>query len=87
MLPVFPVALQALALVAVAWLALNGVGIGAGMKTEELLTLRKTNITTLVVWGLWWPAMITVALAFGRAWCTVCPLELVNRAGEAIARK
>jgi polyferredoxin len=51
------------------------------------MTLRKTNLTTLIVWGLWWPAMIAVALAFGRAWCTVCPMEMVNRAADALARK
>ncbi len=81
----FPVTMQALALVAVALLAINGLGIGTGMKDDELLTLRKTNLTTLVVWGLWWPLMIAIALGFGRAWCTVCPLEMVNRIGNAIA--
>ena len=83
----FPVALQALALVAIVWLAVNGLGIGTGMKAEELLTLRQTNLTTLFVWGLWWPGMIAVALTFGRAWCTVCPMELVNRLGDTLARK
>lgn len=87
MSPVFPVTLQVLALVAVVWLMLNGFGIGPGMKGDELLTLRKTNLTTLVIWGLWWPGMIAVALAFGRAWCTVCPMELVNRAGDSLARR
>src|SRR3989339_264096 len=87
MAPAFPVALQAVALIAVAWLAFNGLGLGLGMEANELLVLRKTNLTTLVIWGLWWPGMIAVALAFGRAWCTVCPMELVNRAGEAVARR
>jgi polyferredoxin len=84
---VFPVALQAVGLVGVLGLALNGLGIGADMKANELMTLRKTNLTTLVIWGLWWPAMIAAALAFGRAWCTVCPMEMVNRAADALARK
>lgn len=83
----FPVALQVLVLGAVVFLMLNGFGIGSGLKANELLTLRKTNLTTLVVWGLWWPGMIAVALAFGRAWCTVCPMELVNRTGDALARR
>jgi len=83
----FPVILQAGMLVLVGLLALNGLGLGSGMSSEELMTFRKTNLTTLVVWGLWWPGMIAVALVFGRAWCTVCPLELVNRAGDAIARQ
>jgi hypothetical protein len=82
----FPVILQAGMLVLLGLLALNGLGLGLGMSSEELMAFRKANLTTLVVWGLWWPGMIAVALVFGRAWCTVCPLELVNRAGDAIAR-
>lgn len=87
MSPAFPVALQVLVLGAVVFLMLNGFAVGSGLKADELLTLRKTNLTTLVVWGLWWPGMIAVALILGRTWCTVCPMELVNRAGEAIARR
>jgi polyferredoxin len=83
----FPVVLQVGALVVLLLLAFNGLGIGPGMSADELMTIRKTNLTTLVIWGLWWPAMIAVALAFGRAWCTVCPMELVNRVGDTIARK
>jgi polyferredoxin len=82
----FPVILQAGMLVLLGLLALNGLGLGLGMSSEELMAFRKANLTTLVVWGLWWPGMIAVALVFGRAWCTVCPLELVHRAGDAIAR-
>lgn len=85
--PLFPVVLQVGALAVVLLLAVNGLGFGLGMSAEELMTFRKTNLTTLVVWGLWWPGMIAVALTFGRAWCTVCPMELVNRVGDAIARK
>lgn len=87
MLPAFPVVLQALALVAVILMVVNGLGVGPGMRADELLTLRKTNITTLAVWGLWWPGMIVAALIFGRAWCTVCPMEMINRAGDTIAHK
>ena len=83
----FPVLLQAAALTVVVWLAFNGLGVGKGRTAEELMTLRKTNLTTLVVWGLWWPGMIAVALAFGHAWCTVCPMELVDRMGHALARR
>jgi polyferredoxin len=85
--PLFPVGLQVLALGVVVALVVIGIGIGADRPADELMTLRKTNLTTLVVWGLWWPGMIAVALAFGRAWCTVCPMELVNRVGNAIARR
>ena len=85
--PAFPVALQALSFAAVVALITIGFGVGAGRSPDELMTLRKTNLTTLVVWGLWWPGMIAVALAFGRAWCMVCPMELANRIGDTVARK
>ncbi len=85
--PAFPVTLQILMVVVVVLLVMNGLGLGLDMSAEELKSFRKTNLTTLVVWGLWWPGMIVIALAFGRAWCTVCPMELINRAGDAIARK
>lgn len=76
-----PVLLQLVALATFIALILNGLGLGPGMDEGVLLTFRKTNLTMLIVWELWWPGMIAVALAFGRAWCTVCPMELVNRIG------
>ncbi len=85
--PWFPVVLQTLALATVGVLAVLGWGDGLDNTPSELMLFRKTHLTTLVVWGLWWPVMIAVALAFGRVWCTVCPMELVNRAGDAIARR
>lgn len=83
----FPVTLQVVVLVVLGLLVANGLGLGTGMSANELMTFRKTNLTTLVVWGLWWPGMIAVALIFGRAWCTVCPMELANRIGDALAQK
>ena len=59
----FPVILQAGMLALVGLLALNGLGLGSGMSSEEFMPFRKTHLTTLVVWGLWWPGMIAVALA------------------------
>ncbi|MBM3472537.1 MAG: hypothetical protein FJX75_04590 [Armatimonadetes bacterium] len=84
---VFPFGLQVVLLVAVVLLTANGWGGGPGLSSDEILTLRKTNLTTLLVWGLWWPAMIAAAVAVGRGWCMVCPLELVNRGGDALARR
>lgn len=83
----FPVAFQAAALAVVLLLIAVGLGVGPGYGADELLLLRKTNLTTLVVWGLWWPAMIAIVVALGRAWCTVCPMELVSRAADALARR
>lgn len=47
----------------------------------------QTNLATLVVWGLWWPAMVWFAVLFGRAWCMVCPLELVSNVSERLGRR
>ncbi len=85
--PAFPLVLQVLTLVIVVTLAVIGLGVGRGMPEESLLTLRKTNLTSYLVWGLWWPAMIIAMVAFGRVWCTICPLELLSRVGDALARK
>lgn len=46
----------------------------------------KTHLTQLVIWGLWWPAMVWVAVLLGRVWCTVCPLELVANLSERLSR-
>lgn len=82
----FPVAFQALALAAMTFLALNGWGIGSDQPPKALMILRKTNLTTLAVWGLWWPGMVALALITGRLWCTVCPMELASRMGRVIGR-
>ncbi len=47
----------------------------------------KTHLTQLIVWGLWWPAMIWVAVLLGRAWCTICPMELVANITERISQR
>jgi len=46
----------------------------------------KCNLVNLLVWGLWWPAMVWTAVLFGRAWCAVCPLELVANVTERMGR-
>jgi ferredoxin len=51
------------------------------------VTFRKTNVTTLVVWGLWWPGMILGVILLGRLWCTVCPMELVSNISRRAARR
>lgn len=47
----------------------------------------QTNLAALMVWGLWWPAMIWLTVLFGRAWCMVCPLELVSNVSERLGRR
>ena len=74
--PFFPYIVQAAILVLFLWLAVFGWGLFApeGVQSKQF---AKTNIVNLLIWGLWWPAMVWMAVFFGRFWCAVCPLELV----------
>lgn len=67
-------------LAAVSW----GVHAPAGVNAK---LFAKSHLATLLIWGLWWPAMVWTAVLLGRAWCMVCPLELVSNAGERLARR
>jgi CRP-like cAMP-binding protein/polyferredoxin len=44
---------------------------------------RLGQVTNVMVWGLWWPALIILSILFGRVWCAVCPL---SSGGEAVQR-
>jgi len=85
--PIFPLALQVAVLMALLLLVVNGWGLGDGYSGAELKTLRKTNLTTLSVWGLWWPVMVALAILAGRVWCTICPMELVARVAHRLGRR
>lgn len=84
--PAFPAVLQLAMLSGMAFMVYTGWHIGSGAGVN-LSVLRKTSLTTLFVWGLWWPGMIIAALLAGRAWCAVCPMELLNRLGHAAGRR
>lgn len=85
--PLFPMSFQVLALLGMAALTVNGWGIGTDLPEKGVMTLRKTNLTTLAIWGLWWPGMIALALFAGRLWCTLCPMELASRIGRAVGQR
>lgn len=40
--------------------------------------LMYTNLATYFFWVLWMMGVVFIALFFGRAWCTVCPLGWLN---------
>ena len=82
----FPYVFQGIALVVFLMLAYLGFG-ALSPETIDGKLFAKSNIVTLVIWGLWWPAMIWMAVLFGRLWCMVCPLELVSNLTERLARK
>lgn len=61
--------------------------IGWGNYTPEGVNAKlyaKTNLVNLVIWGLWWPAIIWVTFLLGRAWCIVCPLEWMSSQAEKL---
>ncbi len=73
----YPIAVQVFTL-AVFGLLIAG-GLTVPHVSEKLAgTLRNTNLAALIVWSLWWPLVIISAPLFGRIWCQVCPMELVN---------
>lgn len=84
--PLFPYAIQALILAVFVWMAVIAWGRFApeGVPSKQL---AQTNLVTLVIWGLWWPAMVWVAVLFGRVWCAVCPLELLSNLTERLGRR
>ncbi len=72
-----PVSLKYLSLVAYVVLIITGL---AAYSTDAtfLRELRNTNLGNLIVWSYWWPAIIVLAIFFGRIWCMVCPVELIT---------
>jgi polyferredoxin len=82
----FPYVFQAglllffIALIILGWGRFAPAGVNAKL-------FAKTNLVTLLVWGLWWPAMVWIAVLFGRVWCMVCPLELVSNVSERLGRR
>jgi len=87
-LPVYPYVLQVGALICFALF----IYFGWGQPTFEMNSAaenlyRKLNFTTFVVWGLWWTSMIWIAFFIGRAWCHVCPLELIMNVAERFGRR
>jgi polyferredoxin len=81
----FPYVFQALMLAVFVALAVISWGVFTPPGVNAKL-YAKTNLATLLIWGVWWPAMVWVAVLLGRAWCMVCPLELVSNVSERLAR-
>ena len=84
--PGFPYVFQFITLAIFVTLAIIGWGHFAPVGINDKL-YAKTNIVNLIIWGLWWPSMVWLAVLFGRIWCTVCPLELVANGAERLGRR
>lgn len=81
----FPYVFQAAMLAVFIALAVISWGVHAPEGVNAKL-FAKTNLATLLIWGVWWPGMVWMAVLLGRAWCMVCPLELVSNVSERLAR-
>ncbi len=73
----FPLALKYFSLAAFVVLIITGLSANSS-DSVFLKELRNTNFGNLVVWSFWWPAIIIVAIFFGRFWCMVCPVEVIT---------
>jgi len=82
----FPYVFQAILLAAFASLAVLSWSLYPPQGVPDKL-YAKSNLVNLVVWGLWWPAMVWIVVFFGRVWCAVCPLELVANGAERLGRR
>ena len=81
----FPVLLQGLLLAGFVGFIVLAWGVHPPPGVDAKL-YAKSNLVTLTIWGLWWPLMIWCAVLLGRAWCAVCPLELLSNVAERLAR-
>ncbi len=73
----FPNALRIVSLIIFGFLVY--IGFQAHSTDDAFLkVLRNTNFANLFVWSYWWPLIVVGAVFLGRAWCFVCPVELVT---------
>ncbi len=82
----FPYVIQAALLGVFVLFLIQAWGVFAPAEVDERVFSR-TFLITLVIWGVWWPAMVWGAVLLGRVWCMVCPLELLSNFVERIARR
>jgi len=82
----FPIAAQIFALICFALIIVGGLAV-PHVSEKMAGTLRNTNLAALIVWSLWWPLVIISAVLFGRIWCQVCPMELINSLFSTIGLK
>ncbi len=73
----FPISLKYISLVAYIVLIVTGL-MAYSTDAEFLKQLRNTNLGNLIVWSYWWPAIVIMAIFFGRIWCMVCPVEIIT---------
>ncbi|MBM3436682.1 MAG: 4Fe-4S binding protein, partial [Bacteroidetes bacterium] len=73
----FPASLKYISLLAYIFLIVTGLSAYSDDQ-RFLMHLRNTNLGNLIVWSYWWPAIIILAIFFGRIWCMACPVEAIT---------
>lgn len=73
----FPISLKYVSLVVYIVLIVTGL-MAYSTDAAFLKQLRNTNLGNLIVWSYWWPAIVILAIFFGRIWCMVCPVEIIT---------
>ncbi len=81
----FPIVPQFLLLGAFAALIYGSISVDYEEKIAPFIA--STNLSNQIVWNIWWPVTLVVAMIAGRLWCSVCPLELVNSLGSKFGLK
>lgn len=81
----FPIVPQLITLSVYVILFVGSIGVGYESKIAPYIA--NTNLANQVVWNIWWPITLVIAIFAGRLWCSVCPLELVNSLGSRIGLK
>jgi polyferredoxin len=81
----YPLVPQLVLLAAYVALFIGSIVVGYDAKTAPYLA--STNLSNQVIWNIWWPVTLIVAMIAGRLWCSVCPLELVNSLGSRMGLK
>ncbi len=54
-----------------------------------LLLLPKNQVTaygSILIWGIWWPLIVTSAFGLGRLWCGICPVSYSMELARKIIR-
>ncbi len=81
----FPIVPQFIMLSVYATLFIGSVGVGYDSKIAPYIA--NMNLANQLVWNIWWPVTLVVAVIAGHLWCAVCPLELVNSLASRVGLK
>ena len=74
----FPSGIRAIATVAFAVILFGCFAVGGG---------PRGNFATVLVWAVWWPALVVSFFFAARAWCAICPMALSGEVAQGLVRR